>query len=246
MIDRTTRARRAFGGSSAFVSPASMSVSGWWRAPYTAGASWSGTASGGSSGSRNLANGAGVTTVALNSLDAARFNGSSDYLLDTVNTLDAYLGASYTAIVLCRQIAALSAPSASPFNDQQIINDSSSNFGLAVNSSGARAYNYDGVSYKDTSTTGYVAFSTNTWTMLTATNNGSALKLNKNAGTDVSIASASGFSFGSISLRVGRNFAGAVYNQMDIAEILLFNSALTGAQQSNIKSYFNTRYGLSL
>jgi hypothetical protein len=83
----------------AVFDPATLSLTGWWRAAY-AGSPWAPTASAGTSGTANrdlgVDSGAATPSVgtALNGLDTADFDGSTQSMADGDSTLDTYVSAA--------------------------------------------------------------------------------------------------------------------------------------------------------
>ncbi|NDD67624.1 hypothetical protein EBZ35_08290, partial [bacterium] len=77
--------------------------------------------------------------------------------------------------------------------------------------------------------------------IVTAIQNGVASRLLVN-GTTVASGTGSGSSVPTASLWIGRN--GSDYYTGDVAEVLVFNTALTDAQRQSIETYLATRYGV--
>ncbi len=219
--------------------PSSLSLTGWYRTNY-GGADWTGTASAGSSGTRTLTTGtAPSNATTLNGMNVAAFDGSNDVLIQGTGTLDDYINAAaYSVVMLVRPKSAASA-AGNIYDNDQIVSDSGGNFGVAWSSSGVAAWHYDG----DWTATGWTALTGNTWAMVSSVYNGTDMSCRVNNGTAATQAQGNVSGLG-VTLRLGQNF-GSVFTEMDVAELMISDTELT-TQLADVKSYFNTRYGLAL
>lgn len=228
--------------SAAVFDPATLSLDGWWRASYS-GSPWTPTASAGTSGSNGNIITLGTapgTGSAVNGLTPADFNGTTQSLqLDTASTTDILANASMTMIVLANADASTAAAS-DFYDDPGFVMDAGGNAGLVFTSSGVRA----GVFAASTGQTTHIAQSTGAWFMAAMRYDGTNVKCRVNS-TDATPV-AKGSPTMSANTVFGRNYAGAKFFDGKVLEIMTAKTALSDADLTNIKSYFNSRYGLSL
>lgn len=229
----------SFGGSTSSVfDPATLSLTGWWRANFTS-APWVPTASAGSSGSRaNLVAHTGTVTAgtAQNSKTPAHFVAADLPNNDDVTTF--FTTSAGTLIALVKPNAA-SAPSGNIYDDPAIYHDSNADIGLTFTTSGFGAFAYDG-SYKSK----YVACATGAYHLVMMRWNGSTLGLTLDSAPE-STTACSTLTILTGATVVGEGYAGG-FLVADILELIMAKTAFTNATYANIKSYVNARYGLSL
>lgn len=232
----------ASGGAPAF-DPATLSLTGWWRASYGV-APWSGTASAGASGSRSLSTFSNDPSVgaAVNGLTPADYNGSTNFLINGSN-LSAFIGvtpSAWTAVALINMDAL--AADGLGYTEATIIADAGGFWSFNVSASGVRCYAFDG----GVKTSAYTALSTGAWTMAQVKFASGNLYSGKNAGT-WSVGAASGnVSSVSNTMISGRDYGATKFLDGKVLEIMVADSVISDADLASIKSYFNTRYGLSL
>ncbi len=236
---RITR-RRARAGTAAAFSPASLTLTGWWRGNYTSG-TWTGTASAGTSGGRTLDAGiAPATGTAQNGITPALFDGATTFLTSTGKTLaDFFTASAGTLIVLAKPTVAAANVAAAASNPGLVRGGSFLSMGFS--DSGLRVGLFD---------TGFV-----TPAAVAATNNAYHLFAMKWDGASV-YASVDGAAW--VSIACGP--IGSLANAFDIGcsgapafltgsemEVIAAASVLSDATIfTNIKGYINTRYALSL
>lgn len=221
--------------------PASLSLTGWWRASYS-GSPWVGTASAGSSGSRDLteATNPPATGSALNGLTPADFDGVNDLLTNATTLTDYITASAYFGWVLFN---ADTVSGGSAFNGPNIIADTGGFWGVAVFDLGGTPtvgpWHWDGGAKNALAT-----ISTGAWNLACWRYDGVDIRLKLNSGSIVTTAA------GSVStltgtMEVGNGFS-AIFIDGRVAEIGLMASAGTDALFDDIRSYVNTRYALSL
>lgn len=223
--------------------PSLLTLSGWWRADYDGSAPWVGEASAGSSGGRNLSLGSepGTGTV-VNSKTPPGFNGTSEYLAETTLTMNNYFtAAAYTAVVLVKPTSA-PAPHAQVYNNDMFIATIPIYFGICWSTSGVKAFHYDGA-YKETA---WVACAADAYAMVHVTYDGTNISLAVNNGAPVTIAAGNILNLSGVNLNVSRGGDTISYAAEDVLEVITAPSVLNGTALSDIKSYFNSRYALSL
>lgn len=233
-------------GAAAY-SPASESLTGWWRASY-AGSPWAAVASAGSSGSNGTfseATNPPATGAALNSLTPASFDGTNDELR-SANTLPTFTWtAAYSYAVLVKPVAtAIALTPAAPYNMPGILNDiTQAYWGLVYSTSGVSAYHYDATAgvWK----TATQACSSGTWHLVQVWFDGANLSIAVDSVAATTTASTEATQTGTGAIYLGRSFGGGFYG-CDVAEVIIANTNLGPMARSNIKSYINARYALAL
>lgn len=228
----------SFGGSTNTFDPATLSLTGWWRSNFTS-PPWVPTASAGSSGSRlNLVTHTGTVTAgtAQNGKIPAHFATADMLNDDDVTTF--FTTNAGTLIALVKPTAA-SAPSGNFYDDPAIYHDSNADLCLTYTTSGFGAIAYSG-SYK----TKYVACATGAYHLIMMRWNGSTLGLTLDSAAE-STTPCSTLTIFSGTTVLGQGYGGG-FLVADMLELIMANTAFTNATYANIKSYVNTRYGLSL
>lgn len=229
--------------------PATLSLTGWYRASY-AGSPWTPTASAGSSGSNgNLteATNAPATGSAVNGLTPADFDGTNDMLTGPANTT-LYSTTAYSIIQLVYIDAfALADPGAgAPYNCPGGLGNHTGDGGPVGGFAGSGASGVwrwghtDGGGWDSAS----ASVSTGAWTMVAATFDNTNISASVNAGAPTTQAQGTVVGTAGFGL-IGRNYLAAQFSDMKVLEIMTSNTDLS-ASLSNIKSYFNARYALSL
>lgn len=236
--------------SAAVFDPATLSLSGWWRADY-AGSPWAGTASAGASSGRNLSSGSPATTgTAVNGKVPASFDGSSLYLSDSSTALSSFVTTSAYSVVLVVKPKSTTFvhDTTNRYNELSLLAETGTGgayLGVGFSSSGFSAYHFDG-GYTGPET----AASLDNWHIVAARYDGTNLKIRVDSGSDVSEAksSVSGSpGTGSSRISIGLNYILTGNGQnAEFLEVMLAPSYLSNADYSNIRSYVNSRYGLSL
>lgn len=233
---------------SAAFDPASMSLDGWFRASFT-GAPLVGTASAGASGGRTyIDNGVHATPAVgatVNGHDAVLFTAATPTALDTALTADNYASdTAYSGWLLCR-VATVATDSVNAYENATGLGSTPGGyFGVAFRSSGAvQVYHFDG---------GFdpaeAAFTVGAaWQLVQWNFNGAALKVRVNNGSWVSIAKTTmTYPFSAEYLRLGLDASGTYGSNVEVLDHGLRAASTPDATFDDVRTYCNTRYGLSL
>lgn len=238
----------AGGGESPF-DPATLSLSGWWRASFSA-SPWVGVASAGSSGSRELSEGTNPPSAgtAVNGLTPADFDGTNDFL--TASTVGAanlehyFTTSAYTySLLIFADAAAADAGDADGYTMPGLIGDGSfaTPMGCSFSDAGIRAWHNASGNWNSVE----VPCSTGAWHAVQVRYNGTTLQTRVDGGAwsdqtrgNVGISLAA-------TMRIGRNYA-SVYFNGKILDIITASTALTDENLDSIIEYYNSQYGLSL
>lgn len=239
---------RVVSASAPAFDPATLSLTGWVRAGgYNAGTgTWTGVASAGASGSRNFTEATNKPAAGsnLNGLATVSFNGSQYVGSGASIGSDFFTSSAWSASVLVN-------PSAYGSGDGTMGTDAFwgdlggyIQSGLGTASAHGGHVQVDGVTnYLPTQ-----AMSLSTWQCVQVKYDGTNVKLRVNSGAWQSVATG-GNGVGDLTtvLQIGQAAfgAGSGINGL-IADFMCTNTALSDANMDNIKSYYNSRYALSL
>jgi len=220
--------------------PSSLAPTGWWRANFP-GVPWPPTPSAGTSGANgNLTvhNGAVVAGVAQNARIPGSFGGAADLLNATaVTTLVTKPAGTILALV---KTNAAAAPAPNPYDDPAVYVDGNADLALTFTTSGWGAVAYDGAfktAYKATATGAYHLV------MMRWDSVNLGITVDDYTG-EVQTAC------GVLTVLIGSGIVGegngGGFLNMDLLELLTFNTKLSNADFVRIKTYCNVRYGLTL
>lgn len=230
-------------GEAAVVDPATLPLTGWYRASFLA-APWTSIASAGPSIGRQLKE---PTTppsrgTSLLGLTGANFDGSNDRL-NQDEALDIYLSASAWWVGLLVRADTAAATAAGEFyEDAAIITEANGGWGVAFTTSGVRAGNYDGAFKK----TGWVALGTATWAWVEAWLSGGVLSISVDGGTPATVSAGNLTSLAARPMRLGANFDYSKFFDGQLAELMVMDSVPSADQRERIRnSYLCHRYGLN-
>lgn len=227
--------------SASLLSPAQLTLTGWWRASYGGSGSWVGTASVGSSGSNNLTLGnAPGSGTAVNGFNPADFNGSSS-AFNGPGTLDMLINNNAGSIlILLNADTAGTANAGAPQNETALIQDSNNKLILSFSTAGTRVTLNDGALKQHT-----FACATGGWHLLQAKWDGSNLQARLDSGSFSSTA-AGNVNTVAGSTQVGINSTGTAFFDGKILEIITAETAFSDDTFNRLKAYVNARYALSL
>jgi hypothetical protein len=237
----------AAGGPPAF-DPGTLSLTGWWR-DY-AGSPWVGTASSGDSGNNDLTeatNPPGVSS--LNSHGTADYDGTNDNLTAD-GTQDTYLAsADGSGWVLFNADTAHADASTADFSPN-FLGESNGTWGVGFSSSGIHIFVFDGSNGLSEK---LIACATGGWHLLRWKyhySSGMTLSLALDGGVwqDVTSAFGSGLS-GTLTgtVRSGLRYNnGTPFFDGEVADMGISDAVLTDQNFTDVLSYVNSRYGLSL
>jgi hypothetical protein len=219
--------------------PAELSLTGWWRADFSA-SPWVGTASAGASGSRNLAEATNPpsTTTAVNGHVPALFDGTNDRLVGATNN-NFVLAAGGTFFALVKPVTSAANNATAYLNKPLFVDVSQALMGAGFSNSGFRPYIYDGA-YKSLT----MAMTIGDWHFVAMTWNGTTLFGRVDGATD-SVACGSATISG-FAVHIGTTYDGSIFGNFQALEMGFANTALSDATLLDIKSYHAARYGLSL
>lgn len=231
---------RGRSGKNSGFDPATLSLTGWWRAPY-GGSPWVALASAGSSGSNgNMTEATNPPSVgaSLNSLASADFDGTNDVLSNANNITTFFATTRWSfAALLSSDIAPVHT---TIYDNPAFVTDfNGAVFTIAFSNSGVSAGHYDGA-YKEVTK----ACATGTQHIVQAWYDGTNISLSVDAGAASTVA-ASSVDFvggGSGVLQFGRNYNSTVYEDGRLWEVMLSNTDLGATARTNIDSYFHARY----
>jgi hypothetical protein len=244
---RFNRGRFPTGGaaSAAAFDPATLSLTMWTRSDY-AGAPWVGETSAGSSGGRNLVSDTSdpATGTAQNGHTPANFAAASSRRLKNTTAMATLFGASGWTVVALLKPRNLAADGGVTVN-QTVFTEVGQYCGFEIYSNGVRIWQYNDIGTILTSdaTTGPA---NGAYCMVHGKWDGAKIYAGFNgtysAGTaKTTIAAATG------GIKVGTYYTSATaFLDADVQEFMIADSALSAGNISSIKSYFNSRYGLSL
>jgi hypothetical protein len=231
--------------------PTTSDPAGWWRASFS-GVPWTPTASAGTSGSNgNLTQALTppTTGTAVNGFTPALFDGTNDWLgLATASATDVMNASDMTFFGLFKVTSAVAATS-NFYDDEPMMGASNGNHALVFTSSGVRAGVFDTASRQTTS----IATSTGIWFMAAGRVDKSGtgtVKCRVSAAgttTDATPVSIPGTpaALGS-DMWIGKNYASAAFLAFEALEIVTYKRVLSDAELTDWKTYFNSRYALSL
>ncbi len=237
---------KANGGAPVF-DPATLALSGWWRASY-AGSPWVAVASAGGSGSNGdlTSAGAAIPSVgaSLHGLASADFDGTNDKL-DNANNMNTFLASSGWSVsgVIAADSAAARSVGTPQFDAGIFVQKSTGTWGITFTTSGITVFQCDG---------GINLFEINK--ACAADGNphtfhawfdGTDLHLVVDGGTPASPVTTGGGIFGLASgvARAGTDYA-ATFSFFDgrIWDLMTSLVDLGGTVRTNIESYFRATY----
>ncbi len=230
------------GGSAPVFDPATLTLEGWWR-EYSA-SPLAGIASAGGSGSRDLTEATNPPSVGAlqNGRAPADFDGTND-LLGSATTFTTFAAAAAGSVwcLFYADSAAADAGAGLRLDNEGLVCESggATAFNLCFSDAGVTASLYDG-GFKErveACTTGAYHLAQVKWD---STN----LKLRVDSGAWNSIA-AGALSGSAGGLVVGRNYDTKFFDGR-ILDVGMATSALSDDNFNSVKSYVNSRYGLSL
>ncbi len=179
-------------------------------------------------------------TAELNSLPVIRFDGVDDRLAKTSGNSSAIITNSARTVFIVFK-AASGGPS-SGYNDDLLLGDNGGWWWISISGSGTTVNvghqnGTDGVKQVAPS------ISTGTWYILESRHESGTLYAALNGGSASSVAVGVVGSLTDGAPRTGANYSGA-YLDADVAEILVYNVAVSSGDRSSILSYLNTKWSV--
>lgn len=219
-----------------------LDLSGWYQ-EWLGAVDWFSSPSAGTSGARKInsaSNAPGSGT--LNGHSIITFDGINQNIADSAVTAASYITvAAYTQSILCRpknpQI-----PTGAPFAEPMIIGENNATFGIDWTTSGISAWQYDG-GYK---TTPYIATVGNTWNVIDVKYDGITLECRVNGSVWSQIAAGNITTLAGSTFRVGRGYGAASFAEVDVAEFITSQIALTDGQLNAVRAYWAGKYGVAV
>lgn len=240
----------AFGASSRGVKkptattsfdPATLALTGWWRAAYPPSPPWTSIASAGTSGARELTEATNPPTAgtALNGFNTANFDGVND-IINGADALSTYGSATAGSLAFLIYADTLPADTGVVRTNAALLLDSNVYFVVAVCDSGVAVNLFD-VGWKATP---YAALVPGAWTFVQVRWDSTTLSVrtNNNPWQDVpcgAIADVTG------TITLGQGNTGPFFDGR-IASFIASQSAFTTAQFDQLRDYVNTRYALTI
>lgn len=223
------------GGGGGF-DPATLALTGWWRA-YAGSAPWVGRASGGTSGSHDLINAGSDPSSgsALGGQPTADFNGSAN-TLTTAAAVTAYASTTASTVIVLFNADTAAAPSGNIYDDPAFLRDANADYGLTFTSSGVTAFAYQS-GYKSKT----IATATGGWRLAIMRHNGTLLGLQIDSGSQQTVACGTLTVLTGV-LDIAFGYGGGFYDGR-IAELMTSDTCLTDPNVADLKTYFNARYG---
>lgn len=228
------------------VDPTSLNLTALWRGASGGeydGAPWSGTASAGASGGRNLTD-PGSAALTVGSAQNGITPGDSDgtkYLRDVVEITTDFISLNAYRVVLLVKMASASAPAGNVYDNPGLLTENQGNWGIVFDTSGVTLYHHDG-SYKTIT----ASLATGAYHLIDIAYDGTNLNLSVDGSAATPVAAGSLTDpGGSSTIRVMRNFS-TVGSVGSLMEVWMAQSALSSTTPSAVKSYINSRYALSL
>lgn len=233
--------------SAAGFDPATLSLTGWWRGSYT-GSPWVGTASAGSSGSRDVSEATNPPSVgsAQNGFTPADFDGTNDQLVAALGCNSFFTDSAGGGWILAKANSAAADPGAGSRYDAPgllVESGAGTTFGVNYSTAGVSIDAYDGASWVERA----VAMSTGAYHLIFFRWNTSVLEL----GVDSGAMSSTAFTgidtlAGGNALVLGRNYNSVAVFDGDILDAGTFNTFPSDTDRANVRTYVNARYALSL
>jgi hypothetical protein len=247
MMRRLARSRRmrASSAAAAVFDPATLSLTGWWRASY-AGSPWTPTASAGASGSNGnlvLNSSAPDVGTAVNGYDPALFVAANQDDLQTSATFADLFNADAGTIVVLVKPTTLAAAGANTYEDPPLFKESGINFGFHLSDGGIKGAVYSGGWVYSAG----VAAAAGSWALAQMTWNGTNMRVRKNGGAWDSVACGnvdSGALTGT--MYMGRTYGAGAWLDAGVLEVLTSDTVLADADLDDVRSYASSRYGITV
>lgn len=229
-------------GGAAVFDPATLALTGWWRASYAA-SPWTGTASAGTSLGRDLteATNPPAAGTAVNGRTPADFDGTDDEL-QIPGTIATYFNADAYSFWVLVNIDAIDTDGGNHQDDMIFGQTAGSRLWLTVRSTGpvVKLGHFDGAGYVTSTRT----IATATWLFIQGRYNGTDQTLRVNGGTRDSNAGAVIDDLTG-AMRVGRSSFDAYLNGK-ILDLGFSDQIFSNEQEDSILSYARAYHGLAL
>lgn len=225
------------GASAPAFDPTTLSPTGWWRASFSA-SPWVGEAGGNMTEATNPP----TAGTAVNGLTPAQFNGSTR-LITTANDFSTYISNGAGSVLCVFYADAASVAAALKYNDPPLVCDQNNSFNLGFSDGGIGVAFYDGAWQQPAR----IACATGGWHLAKVTWNGTTLSYGLDGGAMSTAAAGNYVTNVGSKLRLGQVAVSATaYFNGRILEVLTKNTALSGTDIDNYRSYISSRYGVSV
>lgn len=229
---------------SSVFDPATLALSGWWRAPYSGSPLVAVASAGGSGSNGNLTEATNPPSAgaSLNSLASADFDGTNDVLKNANNIVTFLSETAWSVSCLFSGDTASARSVGAAYSDRSLLtNEAQGLFYLTFTTGGVTVGHYDG-GFKEVT----VACATGGSHLISAWYDGTNLNLSIDGGAASTAAASTAFTnFGGGVLKVGLNYDGSAKFDGRIWDLMTATTNLGSTARSNIKSYINSRYALS-
>jgi hypothetical protein len=179
-----------------------------------------------------------------NSLNLVTFDGTNDYL--AASALSNFITASTFTIFAVVRHRGTSVGNSDTYNNRAIIADDAGYVGLHTNGPSGTgsirilAYNWDGTDDSVSHTIG----ADNVWSIIAYTHSGGSIESRRNGGAAVSVSSGDTEDIAGI-LELGRAGVVGLYLEMDLAEVVIMNTAVNSTDRQKLEGYAAHRWGLT-
>lgn len=222
---------------SARFDPATLPLTGWWRAPY-GGSPWQGDVG----GSLAEATDAPAPATAVNGHAPAKFDGVNDQLSTSADWNTYVSGSAGTVLVLFQADSAVPA-AADAYDDPSILSDTSYGFSLGFSDQGLGVAFYD----TDWRQLPRIKCPTGTWHLAKVRWDGTMVEYGVDGSPMTRVATGPLSMVATTKLRIGTVLISKeAHLDGRVLEIMLAKAVLGDADIGKVSSYFASRYGLSL
>ena len=226
--------------------PATLSLTGWWRASY-AGSPWTPTASAGSSGSNgNLAEAVDppATGSAVNGYTPADFVPNDE--LSNATTISTYLSdaAGTIAVLFYADAAGADVGATAYYGYAALFSDDTNGFlALTFTTAGVTLGCYNGATFDGLQ----VACGTGAWHLAQARWSSASgnIEVRIDSGAWNTLARTVSMS-GTDGIRVGTNYGQTAFLDGKVLEVLTIRARISDGNSDDLVDYVNARYGLAL
>ncbi len=238
---RAAKKRAAAAASNPVFDPLTLSPSLWVRASFAA-SPWADE----SGNSRDLSEATNPPgTFAIGAFTAADFDGTNDRLsrANTISTVCPSAGPFGIAGLIWIDTAAADAGAAAFYLNPSIIcDDTEGRLGVSASDAGISFGCFNGATFNSVQ----VACGTGAWHAFFASSDGTDFILSVDAGSTSTLARGAISYAAADTLMIGKNYDGSALLDGKTAELLFKPSVFDATNRSNMRSYWNARYGLSL
>ncbi len=223
--------------------PASLALTGWWRASY-GGSPWAAVASAGSSGSNGtLAEAINAPSVgaSLNGKASANFDGTNDRLANS-HDLDTFFDEAAWSVsgVIAADTAASHNTNNGYLDEAIVTQDVNGFFYITFSTSGITAGHFDNVSFKEIVKACAADGNPHTFH---AWYDGTSLHLTVDGSSATPVTAGNVFALaGNGALKLGTNYDNSAFYDGRVWDLIVADTDLGSTARTNIESYFQATY----